>query len=185
MDPSFNVDLPASVSGSISAASVSTSASASGAVSLPGAGAADGDSDAFKPDLSNASADPQSQPHDQAVAPWLANIKRRAPIACRRSVLLFLTSGVTSSHLTCLALPDLIYRSILTLHPLRLRARESTRVWTVFWHLLQFPRQGVLDSRRSPFPQMHLPMSACMTVTKTSAQVWLTIIACLQMPSAT
>jgi hypothetical protein len=182
MDPSFNVDLPASVSGSISAASVSTSASAAGVVSLPGAGAADGDSDAFNPDLSNASADQQSQSHDQAVAPWLANIKRRAPIACRRSVHLLLTFG---SHLTCLALPDQIYRSILTLLPLRLHARESTRVWTVFWHLLQFPRQGVLDSRRSPFPQMHLQMSACMTVTKTSAQVWLTIIACLQMPSAT
>ncbi|KAH8171702.1 hypothetical protein LIA77_08469 [Sarocladium implicatum] len=105
MDSSlFNVHHSASVSGPVSATSVSVSASTSSVPAatghlLPGAGHVDAvEEDDVSLDSNASTADHHNQ-HQQSdpdpgagsgagpVAPWLANIKRRAPIACRRSVL--------------------------------------------------------------------------------------------------
>src|SRR5687768_5856140 len=62
---------------------------------------------------------------------------------------------------------------------LRLVRRRSTRVWALLWHLLQFPRQGGLDSRRSDLTfrkTMALEHCVCDCDIRVD-KVWLTLIA--------
>ena len=176
MDSSlFHVHQSAPVSGPVSAASVSVSASTSSIPaplghSLPGAGHVDAvDEDEVSLDSNASTADHHLQHHQSdpdpgagsgagPVAPWLANIKRRAPIACRRSVLPLLAciglSLPLTTHLDASKPPPMYHQSPDSPPntPPNTPPFKSPPESGPFFTFLGIPRQAVPDRRLSLLP---------------------------------